>query len=316
MPRVELRHLRYFVTVAELLNFTKAAQRLRVAQPALSRQIRDLEDELGVKLLERNSRAAKLTDAGAAFLAEAQAVLQRVADAANLARAVARGERGEIHVGYAPSLTIELLPCALHTFHNEAPGVQVRLHDLSSEEMLRDLGDGRLHLSLIARPSEHALRGLSFELLREYPICVAMPQTHRLARAREVELDEIANEPLVAYARSDYPEYHATLAELFAKTGRPPRIAEEHDSATSLIAAVEIGRGLAIVPSCLGMLAGARLKFRPLHPAPPPIQLGAAFDAQRMSGAAARFLAAARGSAGGRKPAVSSRRAESRLGRK
>lgn len=294
---MELRHLRYFATVAELLNFTKAAQRLRVAQPALSRQVRDLEDELGVRLLERGPRAVKLTEAGAAYLIETRAILERADEAAILARAVARGERGEIHVGYAPSLTVELLPCTLHAFHNQAPGVQVKLHDLSSQEMLTGVRDGRLHLALIARPATRALGALKFELLREYPVGVALPLAHRLARVKKVELRELTNEPLVAYSRAEYPEYHVTLGELFALVGATPRIAEEHDSAPSLIAAAEIGRGLAIVPECLGILAGGRLKFRPLNPAPTPVQLGAVFDAQRLPPSAAKFLAAARSAA-------------------
>ena len=294
---MELRHLRYFATVGELLNFTKAAQRLRVAQPALSRQIRDLESDLGVQLLERGPRAVKLTEAGAAFLIEARAVLERADEATKVARAVARGERGEIHVGYAPSLTVELLPCALHTFHNVAPGVHVKLHDLSSEEMLRGVNDGKLNLSLVARPAVKSLRGLKFELLQEYPICVGVSVRHRLAKAKTVKLEQIAGEPLVAYSRVEYPEYHAMLAELFAKNGTPLRIVEEHDSAPSLIAAAEIGRGLVIGPACLGMLAGGRLKFRPLLPAPPPVQLGAVFDPSKISSGAAKFLSAVRNAA-------------------
>jgi LysR family transcriptional regulator, benzoate and cis,cis-muconate-responsive activator of ben and cat genes len=290
--RVELRHLRYFVTVGEQLNFTKAAQKLRVAQPALSRQIRDLEAELGVTLFNRDHRAVKLTEAGAAFLTEAKAVLERAAEAVKVVRGVARGERGEIHVGYAPSLTVELLPCALHSFHNLAPGVHVKLHDLSSEEMMHGASEGRLHLSLVARPEAGALRGLKYEPLQDYPICVGVPAKHRLARAKEVKLSQIENEPLVAYSRAEYPEYHAMLTELFAATGGAPRIMEEHDSAPSLIAAAEIGRGLVIGPACLGMLAGARLKFRPLTPAPPPVQLGAVYDPARLTGAATKFLSA------------------------
>ena len=298
--RVELRHLRFFATVGELLNFTKAAQKLRVAQPALSRQIRDLEEELGVQLLERGARAAKLTEAGAVFLVEARAVLERADEAVKAARAVARGERGEIHVGYAPSLTIELLPCALHSFHNVAPGVHVKLHDLSSEEMLRGLsGGGKLNLCLVARPEKSSMRGLKFEMLQEYPICIGVPANHRLARAKTVKLEQILDEPLVAYSRTEYPEYHAMLKELFASIGATPQVAEEHDSAPSLIAAAGIGRGLIIGPACLGMLAGARLKFRPLTPAPPPVQLGALFDPTRLSGGAAKFLESVRSSATG-----------------
>ena len=291
---MELRHLRYFVAVAEMENVSRAAVKLHVSQPGISRQMRDLEDELGIRLFARSAKSLKLTEAGAAFLGEARTILQRADEAVKLARAVARGERGEIHVGYAPSLTTEVLPCALHSFHNAAPGVHVKLHDFSSDEMLRGVGEGRLHLSLMARPSERALGGLKFELLREYPICVAMPPKHRFARGKTVALKQITDEPLVVYSRAEYPEYHAMLVELFAKIGRTPRFAEEHDSALSLIAAAEIGRGLVIAPACLGILAGGRLKFLPLHPAPPPVQLVAVFDPQRLTGAAAKFLAAAR----------------------
>lgn len=281
------------------MNFTKAAQKLRVAQPALSRQIHDLEDELGVKLFDRTQRAVKLTEAGAAFLTEAKAVLDRADEAVKFARGVARGERGEIHVGYAPSLTVELLPSALHSFHNVAPGVHVKLHDLSSDEMMRGVREGKLHLSLVAQPETEALHGLKYEPLQSYPICAGVPPNHKLARIREVKLEQITNEPLVAYSRAEYPEYHAMLKELFATVGATPRVVEEHDSAPSLIAAAGIGRGLIIGPACLGMLAGGRLKFRPLVPAPPPVQLGAVFDAARMTGAAAKFLTVVRAASAG-----------------
>lgn len=291
MPRVELRHLRYFVTVAELANFTKAAQRLRVAQPALSRQVRDLEDELGVALLERSPRGTRLTTAGEAFVAEAKAVLQRAEDAMRAARSFAEGERGELHIGYAPSPTVELLPRILHAFHGEAPGVQLKLHDLSSDEMLRGLRDERIHVALLVRPLAKDLRGLVFEELCRYPVCVALAPGHRLARAKRVTLADLAGEPLLAYARRDYPEYHDWLDALFAPTGARPRVVEEHDSATSLIAAVEAGRGLALVLSAFACLAGPRLKLRELHPAPEPFAVGVAHVRRELCPVAKKFVA-------------------------
>jgi len=291
---MELRHLRYFVSVAELLNFTKAATRLRVAQPALSRQIRDLEDELGVQLLERGPRAVRLTGAGATFLDEAKAVLQRSEDAVKAVRAVANGERGEIHVGYAPTPTVELLPCTLHAYQNLAPDVRVNLHDMSSEEMLRGLNEGRLHVCLMVEPSAKALRGLKFERLREYPMCVALRPSHPLAKAPRLKLEQIANEPFVGYTRADYPDYHELMDELFRPLGRKARIVEEHDSGSGLMAATEVGRGLAIVPSCMAMLAGNRLKLRPLDPPPTPLRVGAAYDAKGISVAAQKFITASR----------------------
>src|SRR5262252_5587791 len=151
--QMELRHLRYFVAVAETENVSRAALKLHVSQPGLSRQIRDLEDELGFPLLERSAKSVRLTEAGRVFLVEARAVLQRADEAVQTARAVASGQRGEIHVGYAPSLTVELLPRALRFFQEANPGVRVQLHDLSTREMLRGLRDGKLHLALIIQLS-------------------------------------------------------------------------------------------------------------------------------------------------------------------
>src|SRR5439155_1473141 len=145
-PRMELRHLGYFIAVAQEENVSRAALKLHVSQPALSRQIRDLEDELGFLLLERSAKSVRLTDAGRAFLVEARAVLQRAEKAVESARAIANGGRGELHVGYAPSLTARILPQTLRAFQAELPKVRVRLHDLSTEEMLAGLREGKLQI--------------------------------------------------------------------------------------------------------------------------------------------------------------------------
>lgn len=294
---MELRHLRYFVAVAEVLNFTKAATRLRVAQPALSRQIRDLEAELGAPLLERGPRFVKLTDAGLAFLPEAQAVLLRAEEAVQAVRAVANGERGQIHVGYAPSPTVELLPSALHAFQNLAPGVRVNLHDLSSEEMLRGLHEGKLDLCLMVRQTEKSLRGLRFECLREYPMGVAVALRHPFARRKHVTLEQVAREPLLAYTQADYPDYHAMLESIFRPLGVKPRVVAEHDSASSLIAATESGRGVSIAASSLGIVAGGRIKLVPIRPAPTALVVGAIYQPKKISPAAQKFLQAAGGKA-------------------
>ncbi len=294
--RMELRHLRYYVAVAEAENVTRAAAKLHVSQPGLSRQIRDLEAEIGFPLLERSAKAVRLTAAGRVFLTEARAVLQRADDAVKAARAQAGGLQGELHVGYAPSLTVQMLPQALRKFQGEFPEVRVRLHDLSTEEMLAGLRDEKLQLALAARPARAALRSLRFEELARYPLCVAMPPAHALARPRAIALAKLADEPLIAYSRADYPEYHDQLAALFKSLKRKPRIAEEHDSVTSLIAAVEAGRGVALVPSCLACLAGPRLKVIPLSEPGPPIIVGAIMRANEKSPLVQKFITAAAGS--------------------
>lgn len=272
---MELRHLRYFVAVAEEENVTRAASRLHVSQPALSRQIRDLEEEIGFLLLERSAKSVRLTEAGRTFLDEARKVLQAADNAVKTARAKAAGAQGEVHVGYAPSLTIQILPRALRRFQAQFPRVRVRLHDLSTEEIVKQLHTGKLQLALTVQPSRKMLRGLRFREIDAYPMRMAIPPGHRLFRARAVKVSELAREPLIAYTRADYPEYHDTLNTLFKLGKTKPVIAEEHDSVTSLIAAVEAGRGIALLPSCVACMVGPRMKLIPLNPPAAPIVVGA-----------------------------------------
>ncbi|HAV64696.1 MAG TPA: LysR family transcriptional regulator [Verrucomicrobiales bacterium] len=271
---MELRHLRYFVAVAEEENVTRAAARLHVSQPPVSRQIQDLEAELGVQLFERTAKSLKLTEAGDVFYREAQAVLQRADDAVAAVRAVAGGDAGELHVGYAPSLTVQLLPPALRRFRETSPGVKVALHDFSTEQMLAGLRDGSLDAALMVKIPTAALRGLQFRKLVTHHFVVAVPPSHPLAKRRKVPLALLVDERLIAYPEADYPEYHESLRTLFPDTRRRPRIAEEHDSVTSLIAAVESGRGVAVVTESLRCMVGERLVLRPLTPAPEPFCVG------------------------------------------
>ena len=290
---MELRHLRYFIAVAEEENVSRAALKLHVSQPALSRQIHDLEDELGFALLERTAKSVRLTDAGRTFLEEARAVVQLSQQAVRNARAVATGEGGELRVGYAPSLTAYILPKALRAFQAEGPGRRVVLHDLSTEEMMNQLRDGKLDVALAARPGAAALRGMDFEELAHYPMCVAVPPDHPLAKLSAVPLAHVVSYPLIGYSREDYPEYEDHLQQLFAGPRLKFRIAEEQQSVTSLIAAVEGGRGIALVPSCLTCLVGPRLKIVPLKDAAREIHVGAV-SRKGASGLVERFIRGAK----------------------
>jgi LysR family transcriptional regulator, benzoate and cis,cis-muconate-responsive activator of ben and cat genes len=145
----------------------------------------------------------------------------------------------------------------------------------------------------MVQPGRSQLRGLRFHTLARYPFCIALAPAHPLARGRSLAIRKIATEPLIAYSRADYPEYHASLAAIFATVGRAPNIAEEHDSVTSLIAAVEAGRGIALVPSALTCMVGTRLKVLPITPAPPPIVVGAVCLKTGGSPNAQRFVDAA-----------------------
>ena len=290
---MELRHLRYFVAVAGEENVSRAARKLHVSQPGLSRQIRDLEDEIGFQLFERSAKSVRLTEAGKVFLGEIRAVLQQVESAVKNARAAA-GTGGEIHVGYAPSLTVQILPAVLRKFQDTFPKVRVALHDLSTEEMLAQLGEKKLQVALTVRPPARLLRGLRFEELARYAMCVAVAPKHPLAKLKSISLRQVSHEPLLAYSRQEYPEYHAQLEKIFAAVRHQPRIIGEHDGITSLIAAVEAGRGLALVPSCVSCLAGPRLKLLPLRPALPPIPVGVVWRPEVRAALVESFIACVR----------------------
>src|SRR6267154_4174663 len=262
---MELRHLRYFMAVAEALNFTKESARLRVAQPALSRQMTDLEDEIGVDLMKRSPRGVTLTAEGKLFLDEVRELLKRADESVEKVRALARGEYGELHVGYAPSPTVEILPPALAAFQKAVPRVKVLLHDLSSDQLIAGLQNATLELAvMVFQPNGGQTAGIQFELLRTYPLCVAMTATHPFARLKSVSLDKLAAEPLVGLRRKDYPEYNRSLERLFAPIRATPRIAVECDSASSLITEVEAGHGVALSSTVFKLVAGKRLLYRPL----------------------------------------------------
>jgi DNA-binding transcriptional LysR family regulator len=294
LARMELRNLRYFVAVAEEENVTRAALRLHVSQPPLSRQIRNLEDELGIALFNHGAKAVRLTEAGRVFLAEARLILQRTEHAIQMAKDVAGAKCGEIQVGYAPSLTVELLPRALRYFRKSNPGVRVQLHDLSTQEMLHGLNTGKLHAALLVQVPPKTLAGLVFEELQRLAVCVAVYPAHPLARVRRFGLEQVAKENLIAFTLADYPEYRGWIAGLFAPLDRSPQIVEEHDSITSLIAAVESGRGVAVIAQLPNGLMSSRLKVRPLQPAPPPLGVGIAYRAKFRSTATNNFIDAVR----------------------
>jgi len=261
---MELRHLRYFLAVGEALNFTKAAARLRVAQPALSRQIQDLEDEIGVDLLHRSSRGVTLTAEGKLFLEEVRELLKHADESIERVRALARGEYGELHIGYAPVPSTEILPPTLAAFQKAVPRVKVLLHDLSSDELIAGLRNGTLELAIMVEPIGEQTVGIEFEVLRTEGLCVAMSAAQPLARLKSIPLERLADEPLVGLSRKGYPEYYDYLDRIFAPIHAKPRIVVECDSMSSLIAEVEAGRGISLASSTFKLVVGKRLLYRSL----------------------------------------------------
>lgn len=258
---MELRHLRYFIAVAEEQNVTRAAARLHVSQPPLTRQIQDLEAELGVELFTRTAKTIRLTDAGRVFLRESKAVIQRADAAVAAVRAAAIDQAEELHVGHAPSATADLLPAVLRAFHKALPNVRVTLHDMTATEMLEGLREDRLDAAFLVEPERKLPGGLVFHALRNHPMVVAVAPGHAFARRREVTVAEVLAEPIVAYSRKQYPNYHKLLARALGPKIRKIKFAEECDGGPSLIAAVESGKGVCVAPAFLSTTAGKRLRF-------------------------------------------------------
>jgi DNA-binding transcriptional LysR family regulator len=286
---VELRHLRYFVAVAEMENVSRAALKLHVSQPALSRQIRDLEEEIGFGLLERTAKSVRLTEAGRAFLDNARALLQRADQAVKKAREIASAEPTELHVGYSPTPFAEILPKTLRAFQKAMPNVHVRLHDWSNNAIRDGLHDGRLQLGLIVPPVKaSSMRDLRYEELFHQRVCVAVAPQHPFARRRSIPLTEVAAEPLIGLTREDYPNYYDYLSIIFSKVKQKPRVIEEHDSMSGIMSAVEAGTGVAIGAD-FGYSFGNRVKFLHLTPEPKPVSVGIVGPKGLLSSAAEKF---------------------------
>lgn len=215
---MELRHLRYFVAVAAHGSFNRAAETLNITQPPLSRQVRDLEEELGVSLLVRGTNYVKLTEAGELFYEEAREVLARADDAVRRVR----GETGKevLRVGYAPSMTAGIMSVALAKFQATAPGVRIELADLSSREINEMAADGRL--DLVVSPAVSVTKGIpGFQLteLRRLQLVLVLSEKHPLAKLKRIPVARMHQLPLVGLAKNNYPEYVPTVRSFFKPFG-------------------------------------------------------------------------------------------------
>jgi DNA-binding transcriptional LysR family regulator len=286
---MELRHLRYFVAIADSLSFTKAAATLRVAQPALSRQIRSLEDELGAKLLERNSHGVCLTPAGEVFVGEARAVLARAEAAVAAVRKTAKTE--VIHIGYAPSLASPHLPAAIERWTALHPNARAELHDLSTTEMVAGLRAGKIDLAIGAEPSVRP-DGTECLTLREEGMLLALPPRHALATSPSISIAKLAGVPLLAFSAADYPEYGERLTAYLRGQGLKFEPVQECDGIMSLIAAVESGTGAAFVSDSIACLFPRRVPLRKIKPTPPRFAVALTWRPQKASPLVRDFIEA------------------------
>jgi DNA-binding transcriptional LysR family regulator len=263
---MELRHLRYFVAVAELLNFRKAAEELRVAQPALSSQIQDLEHELGVRLLDRDTGGVRLTDAGAAFLEEARATLRQAQTAMAVAREAAKGRRGRLTVGYLAPLLMGFMPMALKEFHRRHPDVDVALVEVPLTEQLAGLEAGTIQVGFTLDAQGRLPASLQKLPVVRSPIRAVVGRGHPLARHKRISLADIVREPLVCFSlRRGVPSVHGDIMRrsLVARSLRSAPI-RAVEGAEAFRATIESGLGVSMI-AAMGSLSRSRdLVFRPL----------------------------------------------------
>ena len=203
---MELRYLKYFVTVAERQNFTRAAEELHVAQPAISQQIKSLEEELGVSLLHRTKRSVKLTAAGNAFLSEAKQILAHAELSKQIARRAARGETGSLAIGYVCASVSGFLPELIQSYRKRFPAVRVHLFELMPEQQLQAFAREKIDVGFTRPLAVADEKNFIQERIYRDRLMLAVPETHSFAKARHVRLEKFAGEDFVMFKRSEAPE--------------------------------------------------------------------------------------------------------------
>ncbi len=257
---MELRQLRQAVMLAETLNFTRAAERLHMAQPPLSASIRKLEEELGVTLFDRLPGGLRLTSVGEVVLRDARLALFHADQVRRTAKEGAAGTTGLLRLGFTGSSTYDLVPRLMQAFREEYPKVSIEIHESNTGELLRRIESQALDVALVVHP---VLEGTSaeVELLRRERLMVGVRDDSRLADRAEVSLADLADEPLIIHSRTQAPHMHSVVLHAFQQAGVQPRIVQQAVQVSSMLGLVEGGLGIAFVSSAVAGHIGARLRL-------------------------------------------------------
>ena len=288
---MELRNLRYFVAVAEELNFRRAAKRLNLSQPPLTSQVRQLEEEIGATLLERDSHHVALTAAGVVFLESCRRLLRDAEVAAESARRAARGETGCLAIGFVPSLAYGVAPSLFRYYRRKFPKVSLTLSEMDTSRQLTELVARRLDIGLIGAglPGEHP--ELDSVVIAEEPLMAALPEEHPLARRRTLTFRALAGEKLILTSRQNPTGYNPWLLRLCHRFGFEPSIAPEtHPRTTTVLNYVAYGSGVAIVPAQFSRVPTAGVAFVPFARPVPPYRYCAAWRCHGPAALVASFV--------------------------
>ncbi|HWA58713.1 MAG TPA: LysR family transcriptional regulator [Gemmatimonadales bacterium] len=292
IDQIELRHLRYFAILARELHFGRAAARLGIAQPPLSQQIRRLETALGTRLLDRTSRRVQLTDAGVAFLAEAERVLAAVDTAVEAARRTGRGESGELRVAFAATVMFLALPRIIREFRARYPRVHLDLREMPTGPQLDGLRQGDIEIGFVREPRpDPALEMVT--VMRE-PLRIAVNRSHPLAARPTLTVKDLATEPFVLFPAELAPGLHAQVVNLCRAAGFTPRIVEESRELYTSVSLVEAGVGVSILPASVEKLGWRGVRYRPIPSAGAETRIAAAWRKDRVRPVIEAFMGVVR----------------------
>jgi DNA-binding transcriptional LysR family regulator len=290
---MELRHLRYFVAVADERSFTHAATRLNIAQSPLSQQVRQLEREIGVQLFTRTTRSVRLTYAGTVFYERARRLLEDGETAAEDARKAERGELGALSIGFTGSATYELLPTLVRAYADRYPEVTLRVHsDMVTPQQTEQLLDGRLAVGVLRPPVTVA--GLAVETIRQEPVMVLLSSRHPASAAREIDLADLRDQWFVSYPANPPSTMYSVMQAACRTAGFTPHIRQSVADSAALVALVAADMGVALVPASLRHLHINGATYRPLASPRVTTGLALAYREHGVDPLVRRFLETAR----------------------
>jgi len=263
---MELRHLRYFVAVAENLNFTKAGAKLNLAQPSLTRQIHNLEGEIGVRLLNRSKSQVALTEEGRSFLVDARRILALATESVLAVQRLSRGEIGQLNIAYLSNFDFELLPETLRAFRKSFPHIALNLFDMTPAEQFRALEARKIDLGFVGLPPPAANRDLQWESIARHRTVVVLPEKHPLARKRQVKLGELKTMFFVGMSEKTYPGFRDWLSGRCQQAGFMPRILQDAELEPALMTFVAEGLGVSLAREHIKRLPHPGVALRPLAP--------------------------------------------------
>ena len=284
---MELRHLRYFAAVADTLNFGRAAARLHISQPPLSRQIQALEQELGTRLFTRGTRGVRLTAAGRGLLPEARRLLREADALVDGARHLAEGGVGAVRIGFISTASYNVLPRVLPEFHRRRPGIRLHLHEATSDVQGALLRELEIDVGLLVPPIVEA--GVRYAPLMREPLVAALPARRRWAQ--RLALATLAQEPFILFPRQAGAGLYDLIVDYCRDAGFTPRIEQEAIQMPTIVSLVAAGMGVALVPASLRHMRRTGVVYRPLTETSPLMEVGLAWREGDEEPAVAAFVA-------------------------